>query len=118
MNENNRTWLSETARRMVPLPISPPSATRLRIRLLNGTDDPARRDVAFDSLIDLGLEVSVIGNGPEFGVDRSSVIYHQAADRGSAEALAASIGASVDFVEDVDLPVDLTVVVGTDWETS
>jgi len=116
LNGSQQAWLSDTARRMVPLPISPPSATRSRVRLLNGTDDPSRRDVAFESLIDIGIEVAVIGNASEFGVDRSAVIYHRTADQGSAEALATSIGASVEFVEDLDLPVDLTVVVGTDWE--
>ncbi len=116
MDETHRAWLAELARRMVPLPISPPDATLPRIRLLNGTDDPARRDSALDSLIDIGVEVAVIGNASEFGVERSVVLYHQAADQGIAEELAASIGASVEFVEDLDLPVDLTVVVGADWE--
>ncbi len=116
MNETNRAWLSETARRMVPLPISPPNAPLPRVRLLNGTDDPGRRDIALDSLIDVGVEVAVVGNASEFGVERSVVLYHQAVDQGSAEQLATLIGASAEFVEDVDLPVDLTVIVGADWE--
>ena len=118
LNDDHRLWLAEKASQMVPLPIAPPRTEQPRVRLLNGTDLPRLRDDALDALVDLGVEVSVIGNASEFGVTRTTVTYHQAAAEAQADTLAAEIGASVTFAENPDLPVDLTIVVGTDWEST
>ncbi len=116
MNETQRTWLAETARGMTPLPIAPLGANVSSVRLLSGTEDPGLRDEALELLVDLGLEVAVVGNASEFGATTTTVTYHRLADAGVAEDLAAAIGASVGLVEDLEQPVDLTVVIGSDWE--
>ena len=115
LDERGRAWLTEIADRMVPLPVSPIGSTTPSVRLLDGTGDADIRAAALDLLADRS-EVRVLGNASEFGIVTTTVTHHRADGATAAEALAAELGAEVVFSDEPDQPVDLTVLIGTDWE--
>ena len=118
LNASQLERLAEIATAMVPVPIAPPLSHRSTVRLLNGTDDPRIRDEAMDLLIDLEITIGVIGNASEFGVEETSVTYHRSETQADAERVAAALRTVAVLVENVDQPVDLTIVIGADWEPS
>lgn len=115
LDERGRTWLAEIADRMVPLPIAPIGSPTPSVRLLDGTGDAEIREAALAVLVDRS-EVRVLGNASEFGIVATTVTHHRADAAAAAEALAAELGAEVVFSDEPDQPVDLTVLIGTDWE--
>jgi len=118
LNASQLERLAETASAMVPVPIAPPLSERSSVRLLNGTADPRVRDEAMEVLIDLEITIGVIGNASEFGVEKTSVTYHRPEAQADAERVAAVLRTVAILVENVDQPVDLTIVIGVDWELS
>ncbi len=118
LTPNQLELLSEVADAMVPVPVAPAGSTRSTVRLLNGTDDGAVRVEAMDLLIDLEITIGVIGNALEFGVERTTVTYYRREAQADAERAAAAFGTVATLVENVDQPVDLTIVIGADWEPS
>lgn len=118
LNASQLERLAEIASAMVPVPIAPPLSERSSVRLLNGTDDPRVLDEAMDVLIDLEITIGVIGNASEFGVEKTSVTYHRPEAQADAERVAAVLRTVAILVENVDQPVDLTIVIGVDWEPS
>lgn len=118
LNASQLERLAEIARAMVPVPIAPPLSERSSVRLLNGTDDPRVLDEAMDVLINLEITIGVIGNASEFGVEKSSVTYHRTEAQADAERVAAVLRTVAILAENVDQPVDLTIVIGVDWEPS
>ncbi|NCG22731.1 MAG: hypothetical protein GWP47_01170 [Actinobacteria bacterium] len=118
LNASQWERLAEIARAMVPVPIAPPLSERSSVRLLNGTDDPRVLDEAMDVLINLEITIGVIGNASEFGVEKSSVTYHRTEAQADAERVAAVLRTVAILAENVDQPVDLTIVIGVDWEPS
>ena len=115
LDDSGQVWLAEVADRMVPLPVSPMGDPFPTIRLLDGTGDRVTREAALRALADLA-EVLVFGSAPEFGVGPTTVTYHRPDVEEAAIALAEELGAGVVFSDEPDQPVDLTVVIGTDWE--
>jgi len=118
MNAGQEARLTELARAMVPVPVAPPLSERSTVRLLNGTDEPSNRNDAMDLLVDLEITIGVIGNALEFGVEQTTVTYHRAEARAEAERVAAAFGTVATLAENADQPVDLTIVIGADWEPS
>ena len=113
---DGETWLTDRARAMVPLPISPVATTRPSVRLLDGVGDGEVRDAVLPRLVEAGAVISVIGNADEFAVARSTVAYHRPETARVAAALAARRGLDVVFQQDPAEPVDLTVTIGLDLE--
>jgi len=107
-------WIADKILEMVPLPISTRSVHRPSVRLLDGTGDPANRLAMRQDLVADGEVISIIGNAAAFGLQSTSVAYHQAEFQESAARVAASMGAELVFDEQFDLPYDLTVTVGID----
>ena len=108
-------WLSDIASMMVPVPIRPLGVDRAAVRLLDGTGDATTATAAREAVTDLGVEVVVIGNANEFGITTTTVTYFKADDQRLAEELATALDGMVRFEESMDQPVDLTVLIGTDW---
>lgn len=115
LDDRGREWLADMSDRMVPLRISPIGFPIPTLRLLDGTGDPAVRDSALEVLADLS-EIRVLGNTAEFGVAATVVTHHRAEAAAAASVIAKELGAQVVFSDEPDQPVDLTVVIGTDWE--
>ena len=115
LDERGRAWLADLTDRMVPLRIAPIGSPIPTLRLLDGTGDRAVRDAALETVADVG-EVRVLGNATTFGVATSVVTYHRADAEEAAAILAAELGAQVVFSDEPDQPVDITVVIGTDWK--
>lgn len=115
LDSRGQAWLADISDRMVPLRISPIGSSIPTLRLLDGTGDPAAQDAALEALADLS-EVRVLGNATEFGVRATVVTHHRPEGAEVAAIIAAELGAEVVFSDEPDQPVDLTVVIGTDWE--
>ena len=115
LDDRGREWLADMSDRMVPLRISPIGFPIPTLRLLDGTGDPAVRDSALEALADLS-EIRVLGNTAEFGAVATVVTHHRAEAAAAASVIAKELGAQVVFSDEPDQPVDLTVVIGTDWE--
>ncbi len=114
-DDSGREWLTEISERMTPLPVAPLGSDLASIRLLDGTGDRRIAQAAVDALARRS-EVTVVGNADEFGLTETTVSYHEQSAADAAEELAAAIGGEALFDPRPDEPVDLTVVIGTDWE--
>ncbi|MEO0493640.1 MAG: LytR C-terminal domain-containing protein [Actinomycetota bacterium] len=116
LDDEAAAWLADIADHMVPLPTPAPGVDVPTVRLLDGTGD---RTIAADAraVVARLSELVVIGNAAEFGLATSTVSYHEEADAPLAEALADQLDAEVVADLRPDEPVDLTVTIGTDWET-
>ncbi|MCB1031564.1 MAG: hypothetical protein KDA95_09510 [Acidimicrobiales bacterium] len=90
--------------------------SRFTVRLLNGVSaDPIPGDV-IRSIVSWGGAVMVLGNGPEFGTDKTSVVYADKAMSKTATLVGASLGAKGEIRHNREAPdsVDLTIVLGRD----
>lgn len=100
----------------VPAPDPATPGSRRSVRLLNGVAAgpiPAElsREVAA-----LDASVTVVGNGPSFGRDKTSIVYADPDQEGYARDLQAALGATGSVRLDRGAPdnLDITVVVGRD----
>lgn len=114
-DDAGRAWLADVAERMTPLPIAPIGSDLPSVRLLDGTGDRRIAQEALDVVVRLS-EVEIFGNATEFGLSQTTVSYHDPAGADAAADLASSLGGLAQFDPRPDDPVDLTVVIGTDWE--
>ena len=108
-------WLREISERMTPLPVAPLGSDLPSVRLLDGTGDRRIAQASLGALSRL-TNISIVGNALEFGVTQTTVSYHDQAAAVAAETLARRIGGEAVFDPRPEDPVDLTVVIGTDWE--
>ena len=100
----------------VPAPDAPFEGGRTRARVLNGVgpgsipDDVLRKVVAFKG------SVTVVGNGPSFDNDTTTIVYSDPKFKGYAELLQASLGSKGTLKFDRQAPddVDVTVILGRD----
>ncbi len=115
LGEEHLAWIQESADIMVPVPIPVPGEQRPSVRLLDGVGDRGNLNKAMGQLFKLGMQVTMIGNTAEFGVDASSVTYHSSLDEAAARALAGDLGALLNFNENPEALSRFTVVVGVDW---
>lgn len=114
-DEGGWAWLNEISERMTPLPVAPLGSELSSVRLLDGTGERRTAQASLDALARLA-EITIVGNATEFGVTDTTVSYHEQTAADAAEDLAARIGGTALFDPRPDEPVDLTVVIGTDWE--
>ena len=118
-SDAGRSWLRDEARELVPRPRQPESFLRPRVKLLDGTGDPAIRDSLVDDVISAGGVVTEIGNADQFGVETTRFDYHRAelVNDLSTNCIAIRLGVDMALREaDAGTPevVDITVTVGSD----
>jgi hypothetical protein len=107
----------------IPYPTSPAPGVRLRIRVLNGTDDPALTERAVRALVSRGASVSVVGNASTFAEPETRFVYGESQED-SARWLQATFdfgrleaaGGGQDGTVATDDDIDVTVILGQDAE--
>ena len=112
--------LAELMVRAVPYPVSPSPGRRVRVRLLNGTPDPALTGTAARRLVRGGAEITIAGNAASFDETETLMLYRSADLRDEALWLAAGLGGA--RVERdpaaasgaTDDEIDVTVILGAD----
>lgn len=106
----------------VPYPVAAAPGGRVRVRLLNGTDDPAVSVAAARALVASGAQISIVGNASSFDVAETSFVYFGEDRAPLAEWLQVNMGGG--RVEEVpngqdgrvssDDEIDVTVILGED----
>ena len=100
---------------MIPFPLPVEPGARPRVRLLDGVGG---LDVASDysrGLVVAGAQITIIGNAPSFGTERTQVVYHDKRFEKQAESFSKTLGgASVQFEPLDDAVLDVTIVIGED----
>lgn len=99
----------------VPAPDAPEPGARMRVRLLNGVGPGNIPSDVIRKVVSLNGSVTVIGNGPSFDRDETTIVYSDPAKKSYAQLLKASLGAGklrLDRTAADD--VDVTVVLGRD----
>ncbi len=105
----------------IPYPTSPAPGIRTRVRLLNGTDDPALTDRAARALVSSGAAVAVVGNASTFAEPETRFVYGDPQED-QARWLQASFGfgrlepagGGQDGAMSTDDDIDVTVILGQD----
>ena len=108
--------------REVPFPQEPSAGSRVRVRLLNGTSEPALAAEAAASLVEAGAEIALSGNADSFEEPETRIIYGRSRLRPEANNLRDALGVGVveqdeaESVEPADEAdrIDVTVVLGAD----
>lgn len=97
-----------------PTPAIPGS--RFTVRLLNGVSADAIPSEVVRDIVRRGGAVTILGNGPEFDTDETTVVFANDAMEDVAEVVATTLGATGDVRLDREAPdtVDLTIVLGRD----
>jgi len=99
----------------VPAPDPPAPGARATVKLLNGVAAGPIPDEVLQTVVRGQGSITIVGNGPRFGTETTTITYSDPADRGHAELLAAGLGAGrVRLDLQADDSVDLTVVLGHD----
>lgn len=101
---------------MIPFPLPPLEGARPRTKLLDGVGGLDLPGDYSPPLVREGAQIVVLGNAfPAFGVEQSSVIYHDPSWEDEAFAFSAALGgASVEFEPVRDVVFDITVIIGMD----
>jgi hypothetical protein len=93
--------------------------TRPRVELLNGVGGVGITQRVAGIVVPAGGEVTLTGNVPGFGVNRTRVVYYRPEARAAAARLAKAlrVGEVVPAADAIDV-VDVTIIVGRDFERS
>ncbi len=111
----NDSRLPEIIAQAVPFPQSPDAGVRIRVRLLNGTQDQALTTDAARLLVQGGAEVVLVGNAATFDVPATTVSYPGPEREAFASWVAAVLGLpGAEEVPAGDEEVDVTVILGND----
>lgn len=112
-----RSEVRELVDRLIPFPRSPSPGVRSRVRVLNGTEDTSKAIATAPALPPAGVEVTLVGNAPEFGVQTTQISYFGREHRPEAEAIRdiLGVGEVVEEPRPSDV-VDITVTLGADYE--
>ena len=119
LGAESRAWLRAEARELAPWPQQPESFLRPRVRLLDGTGDPAIRDALADDVVAAGGVITVIGNADAFGVEATQFAYHreELVNDPITNSIAIELGVDMTLMElgesGADV-VDITVTAGLD----
>lgn len=99
----------------VPSPDPALPGSRATVRLLNGVSADAIPEGIIQTVVQIGGSISVIGNGPSFDRDETTIVYALPDSRGYAELLQAALGGGT-VRHDREAPdsVTLTVILGRD----
>lgn len=102
----------------IPTPSSPRPGARQTIQLLNGVEAGASPPASVvRTLVTLNGTISVIGNGPSFGQDRTKFIYGDHALDGQVKLMAVALGvpdAEVEYNAASADRADITIIMGKD----
>jgi hypothetical protein len=112
----NHGQLSGLVARAVPFPTSPEAGARIKVRLLNGTDDPGLISEAATALVRGGAEIDIVGNAASFDVPETTVSYSSGGGRADLAAwMAAALGTdNVEELPPAEDEIDVTVILGND----
>ena len=108
--------VNELVTETVPAPTAAVPGSRFTVRLLNGVSADSIPSEQVRQIVSRGGAVTILGNGPSFGNDETTVVYANPADKGLANLIAKSMGATGTVRLDREAPdtVDLTIVLGKD----
>jgi hypothetical protein len=106
----------------IPYPVSPAPGQRVRVRLLNGTDDPQLTERAARALVADGAEVAIVGNAATFDEPETRLVYADPAFDDRVTWLSAllgfgraeRVGGGQDGEIAADEGIDVTVILGQD----
>ncbi|WP_419925474.1 LytR C-terminal domain-containing protein [Candidatus Poriferisocius sp.] len=108
--------VGEMVNEVIPFPNSASGGNSARVRLLNGTGDPALIPNAARSLSRAGAQITIIGNASEFGWETTKIAYHHVGFASYAEGYRDALGAgSVVAEEQPASSIDITVTFGADF---
>lgn len=111
--EGMPSWVSTH----VSFPVSAYPGQRARVRLLNGTTDPAAPAAVAPAVVGAGGEVVQTGNAEAFDLPTSRVAYASPEASAAAARIADALGLTARVAEDLPADVDVEVVVGADRAT-
>lgn len=104
-----------TLDRLFPGAVMVTDGARPRVELRNGAGLVGVTAGVAEALMPLGVEVTLTGNIPGFGVEKTSVAYHRDENRNAAEEISEILGGAPVGRADPELgSVDVTVVIGAD----
>ncbi|MEZ5170259.1 MAG: LytR C-terminal domain-containing protein [Acidimicrobiia bacterium] len=100
---------------LFPGAVMAPDGSRPRVELRNGAGLVGVTAGVAEALMPLGVEVTLTGNIPGFGIEKTSVAYHRDENREAAQEIAGILGGAPVGKADPELgSVDVTVVIGAD----
>lgn len=116
--------LGEFVSLTVPYPVAAVPGGRIRVRLLDGTDDPGLRAAFARALVASSAQISIVGNATSFDVAETSFVYFGEDRAPLAEWLRENIGGGrveetpngQDGQVSSDDEIDVTVILGQDAE--
>lgn len=109
------TTLNDIVLAAVPMPDSPSPGARPTVRLLNGVSAGEIPAEILQTVVQIGGAVTVVGNGPSFGRDDTTIIYADPELEGYAELLQVALGGgSTRLDPEAEDSVGLTVILGRD----
>ncbi|HEX7095383.1 MAG TPA: LytR C-terminal domain-containing protein [Acidimicrobiales bacterium] len=110
----DRDEIDDLARELIPFPRQ--EGVRVSVAVYNGVGDLSLNQSVLRQLIGAGAQIVSLGNTPSFGVETTSVAYHDPSLRSQAEALADAIGATdVRFDGKPESDIGVTVTIGADY---
>jgi hypothetical protein len=100
----------------VASPTAAVPGSRFTVRLLNGVSPDGIPSDIVRQIVGRGGAVTVLGNGPQFDTDETTIVYNNPKNEDLAKLVAASVGATGTVRLDREAPdtVDLTIVLGKD----
>jgi hypothetical protein len=100
----------------VASPTAAVPGSRFTVRLLNGVAPDGIPSDLVRQIVGRQGAVTILGNGPQFDTDETTIVYADPADKDLATLMAKSIGATGKVRLDREAPdtVDLTIVLGKD----
>ena len=108
--------VSDLITNTVASPTAAVPGSRFTVRLLNGVSPDSIPSDLVRQVVSRGGAVTILGNGPQFDTDKTTVVYANPAKKNLATLIAKSIGATGKVRLDREAPdtVDLTIVLGKD----
>jgi hypothetical protein len=101
---------------LVPSPIPAYIGSRFTIRLLDGVSAGSIPQALTRQLVHVGGAVTVIGNGPAFGQQKTTIVYANPNNKKVARRVLKALGGTGTATLDREAPdtVDITVLLGKD----
>lgn len=108
--------VNELVTNTVPSPTAAVPGSRFTVRLLNGVSADSIPAAQVRQLVSRGGAVTILGNGPSFGNDETTIVYADPENKDLAQLIAKSMGATgkVELNREAPDTVDLTIVLGKD----
>lgn len=102
--------------RVVPFPVAATPGARPRVRVINGTADTSAATEVARMITPAGVQVTLVGNAPSFGLATTNISYAGAELADEAEAIRSIIGVGDVVLETRPSDVaDITVTLGADY---